>query len=198
MIKKGLIKHLDSVVEFERTPVPANRLKGWSSFVGMYAGEHTAGTEFVIGPLFVAYGVSAGDLVFGLLFGNILAVLSWAFLTAPIAVKVRITLYYLLEKICGTYLTTVYNLVNALMFCFLAGAMISVSATAVGIPFDMNMPSLNDWLPSGIGWIATVILIGMVTTFVAMFGYDYVSRFANLAAPWMILVFLCAAISVLL
>ena len=197
MIKKGLIKHLDSVVEFERTPVPANRLKGWSSFVGMYAGEHTAGTEFVIGPLFVAYGVSAGDLVFGLLFGNILAVLSWAFLTAPIAVKVRITLYYLLEKICGTYLTTVYNLVNALMFCFLAGAMISVSATAVGIPFDLNMPSLNDWLPSGIGWIATVILIGMVTTFVAMFGYDYVSRFANLAAPWMILVFLAAAIAVL-
>ena len=37
----------------------------------MYAGEHTAGTEFVIGPLFVAHGASAGDLAFGLLVGNL-------------------------------------------------------------------------------------------------------------------------------
>ena len=52
--------------EFERTPIPASELKGNRSFLGMYAGEHTAGTEFVIGPLFVAHGVSAGDLVLGL------------------------------------------------------------------------------------------------------------------------------------
>ena len=102
MQKKGIVSQLDSVEEFERTPVPSNRLKGPGSFIGMYAGEHTAGTEFVIGPLFVAHGVSAGGLIFGLLVGNMLAVLSWALLTAPIAAKVRITLYYLLEKICGS------------------------------------------------------------------------------------------------
>ena len=122
----------------------------------MYAGEHTAGTEFVIGPLFVAHGASAGALIWGLLVGNLLAVLSWAFLTAPIATKLRLTLYYVLEKICGTKLTLAYNLVNALMFCFLAGAMIAVSATAVGIPFGLAMPSLNDWLPNSIGWIDTL------------------------------------------
>ena len=197
MAQKGIVKLLDSVEEFERIPVPKEKRKGWGSFIGMYAGEHTAGTEFVIGPLFVAHGVAAGDLVIGLLVGNLLAVLSWAFLCAPIAIKVRFTLYYMLEKICGTKLTLIYNLVNALMFCFLAGAMIAVSATAVGIPFGLSMPSLNDWLPNTVGWIIAVLIVGAVTTTVAMFGYVQVSRFANIAAPWMILVFIAAAIAVL-
>ena len=87
--------------EFERQAVPSTHLKSWKSFLGMYAGEHAAGTEFMIGPLFLAAGVSAFDLIIGLLVGNLLAVLSWRFLTAEIAVKNRLTLYYQLEKICG-------------------------------------------------------------------------------------------------
>ena len=197
MLKEKLLGQLNSVVEFERTPVPENKLKSWKSFIGMYAGEHTAGTEFVIGPLFVAHGVGASDLIWGLLLGNLCAVLSWAFLCGPVAVKHRITLYYLLEKICGKKLTMVYNVINALMFCFLAGSMIAVSATAVGIPFDIIMPSLNDWLPNSTGWVVSVILIGFITTVIAMFGYNQISKFANIAAPWMILIFIAAAISVL-
>nr|HQV32663.1 hypothetical protein [Calditrichia bacterium] len=197
MAQSKFQQQLDSVEEFERTPVPESHLKSAGSFLGMYAGEHTAGTEFVIGPLFVAHGVTAGDLVFGLLVGNLLAVLSWAFLTAPIAAKARMTLYYMLEKICGAKLTAVYNIVNALMFCFLAGSMIAVSATAVGIPFDLTMPTLNDWLPNSLGWIVAVVIIGAVTTVIAMLGYTQVARFAGIAAPWMILVFLAAAVSVL-
>ena len=197
MAERNIVQQLDSVVEFERTPVPKEHWKGWGSFIGMYAGEHTAGTEFVIGPLFVAHGIGARDLLLGLLVGNLLAVLSWAFLTAPIATRVRLTLYYMLEKICGNRLTLIYNLVNGVMFCFLAGAMIAVSATAVGIPFKMAMPSLNDWLPNSPGWIVAVLVVGLATTFVAMFGYNYVSRFANVAAPWMILVFVAAAVAVL-
>ncbi len=196
-LKDKTLGKLEAVNEFERVPVPIAKQKGLKSFLGMYAGEHTAGTEFVIGPLFVAHGVSAFDLVTGLLIGNLLAVLSWALVCAPIAVKTRITLYFQLEKICGPRLTAIYSLVNALMFCFLAGSMIAVSATAVGIPFDLTMPSLNDMLPNSPGWIVTVLLVGAITTMVAMFGYDQVSRFANIAAPWMILVFLAAAIAVL-
>lgn len=197
MFKQKLLSQLNSVEEYERTPIPENKLKGWKSFIGMYAGEHTAGTEFVIGPLFVAHGVGALDLLLGLFIGNILAVFSWAFLTGPIAVKKRITLYFLLEKICGNRVTLVYNLINALMFCFLAGSMIAVSATAVGIPFDIAMPSLNDWLPNSIGWIVIVLIVGIVTTIVAMFGYNQISKFANIAAPWMIMVFIAAAVAVL-
>jgi len=37
----------------------------------MYAGEQAAGIEFMIGPLFLTAGVSAFDLIIGLLLGNI-------------------------------------------------------------------------------------------------------------------------------
>ena len=195
--QKQLVGKLNAVNEYEREPVPRGKLKGWKSFLGMYAGEHTAGTEFVIGPLFVAHGVTAPALMIGLLVGNVLAVLSWALLCAPIATKNRITLYYQLEKICGPRLTSVYNLVNALMFCFLAGSMIAVSATAVGIPFDLAMPSLNDIYPNSTGWVLTVVMVGAITTVVAMFGYDQVSKFANVAAPWMVMIFIAAAVAVL-
>lgn len=194
---KTLKQQLAEVNEYEREPVPASELKSTRSFLGMYAGEHTAGTEYVIGPLFVAHGVSAPDLVGGLLVGNLLAVLSWAFLCAPIATKLRVTLYYQLEKICGLNLTRIYNLVNGLMFCFLAGSMIAVSATAIGIPFDFPMPKLTDMYPTSIGWVLTVFAVGSVITLVAILGYDRIARFANIAAPWMIGVFLASALAVL-
>ena len=60
--------------EFERESIPKSKLKNWKSFLGMYAGEHAAGTEFMIGPLFLTVGVSAFDLLAGLLLGNLLAV----------------------------------------------------------------------------------------------------------------------------
>ena len=197
MAGTSLKQKLAAINEYERERVPDHALKTNSSFIGMYAGEHTAGTEFVIGPLFVAHGVSAPHLLGGLLIGNILAVLSWTFLCAPIAVKLRLTLYYQLEKICGIHLTRIYNLINGLMFCFLAGSMIAVSATAVGIPFSIPMPRLSDWYPTSIGWVVTVFGVGSVITFVAILGYDRIARFANVAAPWMVAVFIAAALAVL-
>lgn len=188
---------LDSIDEYEREPVPEGKLKGWKGFIGMYAGEHTAGTEFVIGPLFVAHGVAAVDLIWGLIIGNILAVLSWAFLCAPVAVKTKLTLYWQLKKICGSKLALIYNIVNAIMFCFLAGSMIAVAATAVGLPFGIAMPGLGDWLPTSMGWIVTVFVVGLVITLIAILGYDYVARFANIAFPWMLLVFIAAGLAVL-
>ena len=182
------------VHEYEREPVPARAWKGWKSFLGMYAGEHAAGTEFMIGPLFLTAGVSAFDLLVGLFLGNLLAVLSWRYLTAAVATDVRLTLYYQLEKICGRRLVTAYNLANGVLFCFLAGAMITVSATAVGIPFDMEMPKLTDTTPNGVTWIVVVLAIGTVISFVAARGYDMVSKFANIASPWMVLIFLACGV----
>src|SRR3990170_1964407 len=207
--------------EYEREPVPERALLGFKSFVGMYAGEHTAGTELMLGPLFVAAGVSAFDLIVGLLLGNLLAVLSWMFITAPIATHARVTLYYQLERICGRNLVTLYNLANGVMFCFLAGAMITVSATAVGVAVEnwvkIPMPELNDVAPfplpegvyqaldtvglidaantrrvetTNVGWIVASLAVGFCTAIVAAYGYAFVARVANIAAPWMTLVFL--------
>jgi len=176
--------------EFERQPVPQSSLLWFKSFIGMYAGEHCAGTELMIGPLFVAAGVSAFDVVVGLIVGNALAVLSWIFLCAPIATRSRLTLYYQLEKICGRRLVTIYNLANGVMFCFLAGAMITVSATAMGVWFNFKMPELDQLYPNSVGWVLAVLLIGTLISIVAAYGYKTVAQFANVAAPWMVLVFL--------
>ena len=182
--------HEQAGSEFERQPVPQSALLGFKSFIGMYAGEHCAGTELMIGPLFIAAGVSAFDVVVGLIVGNALAVLSWMFLCAPIATRTRLTLYYQLEKICGRNLVTMYNLANGIMFCFLAGAMITVSATAVGVWFKFPMPGLNDVYPNSVGWVFAVLVVGGLISIVAAYGYQMVAKFANIAAPWMVLVFL--------
>ncbi len=180
--------------EFERERVPDSKLMGWKNFLGMYAGEHAAGTEFVIGPLFLTTGVSAFDLIVGLLLGNLMAVLSWRFLTAEIGTKFRYTLYYHLEKICGKKLVTGYNLANGVLFCFLAGAMITVSATAVGIPFNMEMPKLTDTLPNGVTWIVIVLLIGTVISLIAAKGYDTVAKSANWMSPIIVLAFIACGV----
>ncbi|PTY08173.1 hypothetical protein DB347_00880 [Opitutaceae bacterium EW11] len=180
----------EPVNEYEREPVPASALLGFKSFIGQYAGEHTAGTELMLGPLFVARGVSAVDLLAGLFLGNLLAVLSWTLFTAPIATRARLTLYYQLEKICGKNLVTLYNLANGIMFCFLAGSMVTVSATALGVWFKFPMPGLQDMLPNSLGWIVAVLVVGALIAWVAAYGYNLVAKIANYAAPWMVLVFI--------
>lgn len=195
---ESLAQDQNSKGEFERTPVPKSRLKDWKSFLGMYAGEHAAGTEFMIGPLFLAAGASLKDLIFGLLIGNILAILTWRYLVAPIAVKNKLTLYYQLEKIAGKHLVKIYNVVNGVLFCFLAGAMITVSASAVGVPFDVSFSVPEDIFGlSSPAFSIIVIIVGLVMAIVAAAGYNTVSKFANIAAPWMIIVFAACGVSAL-
>jgi len=187
-------KNNKNISEFEREVVPENKLKSWKSFLGMYAGEHAAGTEFMIGPLFLTVGVSAFDLLAGLLLGNLMAVLSWRFITANIAVKERFTLYFKLEKISGKKLVRFYNVANGILFCFLAGSMITVSATAVGVPTGLEMPKLTDVMPNSITWIIVVVLIGGLTTWVASKGYGMVSQAANWMSPIIVIAFLACGI----
>ena len=180
--------------EFERELVPENKLKSWKSFLGMYAGEHAAGTEFMIGPLFLTVGVSAFDLLAGLFLGNLMAVLSWRLITANIAIKERFTLYFKLEKISGKKLVNFYNVANGVLFCFLAGSMITVSATAVGVPTGLEMPKLTDVMPNSITWIIVVLIIGGLTTWIAAKGYGMVSQAANWMSPFIVLAFLACGV----
>ncbi len=186
-----------TATEFEREPVPQQALKGPAAFWGMYAGEHTAGTEFMIGPLFVAWGADAASLLFGLLIGNLMAVFTWRFLTAEIATAERLTLYYKLERIAGPWLVKIYNFANGLLFCFLAGAMITVSATAVGQFFPagvIEMPTFTSTLPTGPAWVLACLAVGTAMTFVATRGYGVVAQVGHFAAPWMFLIFLACGL----
>ena len=184
-----------SVDEYERRPVPENKTKGLGSFLGLFASEHVAATELVIGPLFVTHGVSPFNLLVGLLVGNLLAVLSWTFVTAPIAVKKRLTFYYQLEKIGGPGIVDVYNVANGILWCCLAGAFIYVSATALFGPLNIRPPEPGDWLPTGVTMIVVIMAMGAVIAVVAARGYDAVVRFANIAAPWMVVMFLVFGIA---
>lgn len=183
--------------EYEREPVPNHALLGNSKFWGMYAGEHAAGTEFMIGPLFLSAGASLLDLVVGLFVGNMLAVLTWRYLVTPIAMAKRMTLYYQLERIAGGSLVKVYNFTNGLLFCFLAGAMVTVSASAIGVPFGIlySVPTSTFGFGDN-SFTALVIVVGIMMAVVAAAGYEMVAKVANISAPWMLGVFgVCGIIS---
>jgi len=195
--KTSLIQRLDALFEFDRQPVSENKLQGPGKFIGLFAGEHVAATEFVIGPMFVIHGVAAVDLFWGLLFGNLLAVLSWAFIVAPIAVRTRLTLYWYVKKICGPGVTFIYNIANALLYCVLAGAMISVSATAVGLAFKTPTPALTDVLPNSVSWVVITLVVGGVVTLFAILGFDKVSKFSSVCSPWLFAIFIAGALALL-
>jgi purine-cytosine permease-like protein len=196
-----LAKRLDKLYEFEREPITPDKLHSGRYFAGMYAGEHVAATEFVIGALFVQWGVGARDLVLGLLIGNALAVLSWVFICAPIAVRTRLTLYWYVRRVIGLGLTVIYNIVNALLYCFLAAAMIGVSASAVIIfvnrVFGAHLahPKRVDILPPSVPWIIIVLVVGAVVIALAIAGFKKLSQFAAVCSPWMLMIFVAGAVA---
>jgi len=109
----------------------------------------------------------------------------------------RLTLYYQLERIAGGSLVKFYNVVNGLLFCFLAGAMVTVSASAVGIPFGIFYATPEATFGLGApSFTVLVLIVGAVMAVIAAAGYEVVARVANVAAPWMIAVFAaCGLIS---
>ena len=188
-------KSLDALYEFEREPVTEDRLQPGRHFAGLFAGEHVAGTEFTIGALFVMWGVSALDVFVGLALGNLMAVLTWTFICAPIAVRTRLTLYWYLRKIAGPGTTIIYNVWNAFLFCILAGCMITVSASAVRIPF--GIPPNTNWYPEDLRFVLVVIGVGAVVVLLAILGFKRLAQFASVCSPWMFLMFVGGAVVVL-
>ncbi len=193
-----LIERLDALYEYDREPVSDKKLHGWKTFIAMFSGEHVAGTEFVLGPLMVMHGVSAKDFFLGLLVGNTLAVLSWAFMTAPVAVRTRLTIYWQLRKIIGPYLTIAYSAFYAFILCLLAGAMVNVAVTAISIPFGIPNPDFvaGEMVPV-VSWMILALVVGAVIAALAVLGFEKIANFSKICAPWMVLVFFAAAVAVL-
>lgn len=176
----------------EQLPVAKHKLHGWGHFLGLYAGEHVAATEFVIGATFVALGATTSDIILGLLIGNILAILSWTFITAPIAVETRQSLYTYLNKIAGDSMTKLYNWANVVIFTVISAAMITVSSTAVRFAFDI--PAQLNWYPTNVFFVVVVLLVGIIVVFVAMYGFSAVSEFSGICAPWLFVMFASGAL----
>lgn len=176
----------------EQLPIAKHKLHGWGHFLGLYAGEHVAATEFVIGATFVALGAKTMDILLGLLIGNILAILSWTLITAPIAVETRLSLYTYLNKIAGDNMTKLYNWANVIIFTVISAAMITVSSTAVRFLFDI--PAQLNWYPNNFWFVLVVLGVGIIVVFVAMFGFNAVADFSGICAPWLLVMFTCGAL----
>jgi len=192
---KKMIEMLDKTYEFDREPISEDKLHGGWHFAGLFAGEHIAATEFVIGALFVSWGAGVSDIIFGLLLGNLLAVLSWTLITVPIAVQTRLTLYWYIRKIVGPQVTLIYNILNAVLYCILAGAMITVAASAVRIPF--NIPPQTQWFPEDVRFVVVVLFVGAVVVTFAILGFKRVAQFATVCSPWMLIMFIAGAFATL-
>jgi purine-cytosine permease-like protein len=188
----GIIKRLDQLNEFDRQPVTQDRLHSGMYFAGSFAGEHVAATEFVIGALFVAGGASAKDVILGLLLGNLLAVLSWTLICTPIAVRTRLTLYWYLRRIAGPFVMVIYNVLNAVLYCVLAGCMITVAASAVRIPFGIEPQT--GWLPTDPWFVLVTIVVGAVVVLLAILGFKRLAQFASVCSPWMFIMFIAGAL----
>lgn len=182
-------------LEDEQLPVAKHKLHDWTHFAGLYAAEHVAATEFVIGATFVALGAKTKDILLGLLIGNILAVLSWTFITSPIAVDTRLSLYTYLNKIAGNSMTKLYNWANIVIFAVISAAMITVSSTAVRFAFDI--PAQLNWYPTNIWFIFIVFAVGIVVVSIAIYGFKAVSEFSSICAPWLFVMFTSGAMVLL-
>ncbi|KQC30386.1 purine-cytosine permease family protein [Flagellimonas eckloniae] len=176
----------------EQLPVAKHKLHHWSHFLGLYAGEHVAATEFVIGATFVALGAKTMDIILGLLIGNVLAILSWSLITTPIAVETRMSLYTYLNKIAGDKMTKLYNWANVIIFTVISAAMITVSSTAVRFAFDI--PAQLNWYPTNVWFVLVVLIVGIVVVFVAIYGFNAVSKFSGICAPWLFTMFASGAL----
>ena len=59
------------------------------------------------------------------------------------------------------------------------------------------MPGLQDMLPTSVGWVLVVLLVGSIVTGLAILGFEKLSHFSKICAPWMFLVFIAAGVSML-
>jgi purine-cytosine permease-like protein len=171
----------------ELLPVPKHRLHGPAHFLGLYGAEHVAATEFVIGAAFVAMGATIQDILIGLLIGNTLAALSFWLITAPIAVKTRLSLYTYLDYNMGELFSRLYNGANVLIFVAISAAMITVSATAVRVLFDIP-PQIYPY-PTNVYFAIIAASASVIAVLVAYYGFNVVAEFATICTPWLMVMF---------
>ena len=180
---RQIIEKMDA----EQLPIPKNQLHGGGHFLGLYAAEHVAATEFVIGAAFVAMGATVYDVLVGLLIGNALATLSFWLITAQIATRTRLSLYTYLDRNLGEKISRLYNGANIFIFVAISAAMITVSSTAVRALFDI--PAQVEAYPTSFAFMVVCFAVGAIVVLVAYYGFDVLTEFANICAPWLMVMF---------
>lgn len=113
--------------------------------------------------------------------------LSFRFITAPIVTSTRLSLFAYLERIGGDLLSKLYNGANVLIFISISAAMIAVSATAVRVV--SNIPPQVEAYPTSPYFVFIALAVGAIVVLVAAFGFEALSEFAGICAPWLMVMF---------
>ncbi len=174
-------------MDAEQLPVGEHEQHGVGHFGGLYAAENVAGTEFIFGATFVILGASIVDVLIGLAIGNLLAVLSFRFIVAPIAVGTRMSVYTYLSRIAGGTPSKVFDGLNAFLFAIISAAMITVSATAFRLVLDFEPQT--EAFPTSLSFVILALAFGSVAVLVAAFGFNALAEFASICAPWLVTMF---------
>lgn len=174
-------------MDAEQLPVGKHEHHGAGHFAGLYAAENVAGTEFIFGATFVILGASIVDVLIGLAIGNLLAVLSFRFIAAPIAVGTRMSVYTYLSRIAGGSPSKLFDGLNAFLFAIISAAMITVSATAFSLVLDFEPQT--EAFPTSVSFIVLALAFGSVAVLVAAFGFNALAEFASICAPWLVTMF---------
>lgn len=182
-----------SLKERDGWPVSKYDLHGKKHFAGVFCADHVAATEFVIGATLVNIGANAFDILIGLLVGNLLAVLTWTFITAPIAVKTRLSLYTYIKKIAGDNTILLFNVLNIVMFAVFTGTMITVSGSSLRVV--LNIPTQLGWYPQNLFFVLLILATGAIVVTIAFYGFNAIAKFSIICAPWMICMFIVGALA---
>lgn len=182
-------------MDSEQLPAGKHEAHGPGHFAGLYASENVAGTEFVFGATFVILGAGIWDVIIGLAVGNLLAVLTYRFVTAPLAIRTRLNVYTFLDRVAGGLTSKLYNGLNAVVFAIISAAMITVSATALRLIFDF--PAQTEAYPTSLGFVILAVVFGAVAVLVVAFGFNALAEFASICGPWLMVMFAVGGIALL-
>lgn len=179
--------------DYETKRLPKSKTLGGDYFAALYSAEHVAGGEFVVGIAFASWGASPAQVIIGLIIGNLLAVLSWAMICSPVAVRARITLYYYLERLAGKKVTQYYNILNGIIFAVIAGGMITISASPINTMLGGN-PQVN-WYPTSPVFVIVALMIASIMVLLTLRGFNGLAKVSKICAPWLMTIFLVSGVA---
>lgn len=179
--------------EYPTSRPPSNKLLGGSHFAAGYSAEHVAGGEFVVGAAFAAWGASPSAVLMGLIIGNLLAVLSWAWVCSPVAVRARLTLYEYLSRMAGVGFVKVFNVVNGIIFAVIAGGMLTISAQALHVA--LGLPAQTNWYSDSPAFIGMVALVGMLVMMISTLGFHRLTTVARYLSPYLLTIFVVCGLA---
>lgn len=129
----------------------------------------------------------------GLIIGNLLAVLSWAWVCSPVAVRARLTLYEYLSRMAGVGFVKVFNVVNGIIFTVIAGGMLTISAQA--LHGALGLPAQTNWYSDSPAFIGMVALVGMLVMVISALGFHRLTTVARYLSPYLLTIFVVCGLA---